>query len=274
MFLSPFIYLIYLKLGLEFLRWVYKAQQRSLKRTERAKIWKTKRSRNRPPQWESAHIRVGCPSTWTHTGVVALQPHSRLQIWQPQPTSDSNLMWDLGSKLPSQAALELLSLRTCEWKWMLTMFLSESRSAMSDSLQRHGLYSPWNSPDQNTGVGSLSLLQGIFPRQGLNPGLWHCRWILYQLPGKPLMSFQVTASGGDVETEKDPMVLVSHALCIPFVYGGTLTKFNQRSENRQKWRKTGKGDHIKRVWSLNTVKDLSSSRAIDNILSRILWAVL
>ena len=40
---------------------------------------------------------------------------------------------------------------------------------------------PWNSPDQNTRVGSLSLLQGIFPTQGLNPGLPHCRWILYQL---------------------------------------------------------------------------------------------
>ena len=37
---------------------------------------------------------------------------------------------------------------------------------MSDSLWRHGLYSPWNSPGQNTGVGSLSLLQGIFPSQG------------------------------------------------------------------------------------------------------------
>ena len=41
--------------------------------------------------------------------------------------------------------------------------------------------SPWNSPGQNTGVGSLSLLQGIFPTQGLNPGLPHCRPILYQL---------------------------------------------------------------------------------------------
>ena len=40
---------------------------------------------------------------------------------------------------------------------------SESLSVMSDSLQPHGLYSPWNSPDKNTGVGSLSLLQGIFP---------------------------------------------------------------------------------------------------------------
>ena len=35
---------------------------------------------------------------------------------------------------------------------------------MSDSLRPHGLCSPWNSPGQNTGVGSLSLLQGIFPR--------------------------------------------------------------------------------------------------------------
>ena len=52
---------------------------------------------------------------------------------------------------------------------------------MSDSLQPHGLYSPQNSPGQNTGVGSHSLLQGIFPAQGSNPGLSHCRWILYQL---------------------------------------------------------------------------------------------
>ena len=46
------------------------------------------------------------------------------------------------------------------------------------------LYSPWNSPGQNTGVGSLSLLQGIFPTKGLSPGLPHCRWILYQLSHK------------------------------------------------------------------------------------------
>ena len=46
---------------------------------------------------------------------------------------------------------------------------SESQSVVSDSLQPRGPYSPWNSPDQNTGVGSLSLLQGIFPTQGLNP---------------------------------------------------------------------------------------------------------
>ena len=64
------------------------------------------------------------------------------------------------------------------------MGLSESRSVMSDSLQPHGLYSPQNSPDQNTGVDSLSLLQGIFLTQGSNPGLLHCRQILYQLSHK------------------------------------------------------------------------------------------
>ena len=56
-----------------------------------------------------------------------------------------------------------------------------SHSVVSDSLWPRGLYSPWNSPGQNTGVGSLFLLQGIFPTQGLNPGLLHCKQILYQL---------------------------------------------------------------------------------------------
>ena len=44
--------------------------------------------------------------------------------------------------------------------------------------------SPWNSPGQDAGVGSLSLLQGIFPTQGSNPGLPHCRRIIYQLSYK------------------------------------------------------------------------------------------
>ena len=62
--------------------------------------------------------------------------------------------------------------------------MTESGSVMSDSLRPHGLFRPWNSPSQNTGVGSLSLLQRIFPTQGSNPGLQHCRWLLYQLNHK------------------------------------------------------------------------------------------
>ena len=59
---------------------------------------------------------------------------------------------------------------------------SKSRSVVSDSSRPHRLYSPWNSPGQDTGVGSRhSLLWGIFPTQGSNPGLLHCRRILYKL---------------------------------------------------------------------------------------------
>ena len=64
---------------------------------------------------------------------------------------------------------------------LLPNWLGESLTVVFDSLWPQGLYRPWNSPGQNTGVCSLSLLQGIFPTQGSNPGLPHCRQILYQL---------------------------------------------------------------------------------------------
>ena len=79
--------------------------------------------------------------------------------------------------------------------WVCTVSMvwsqSQSQSVVSDSSWPHGLYSPWNSPGQNTGVGSLYLLQGIFPTQGSNPGLPNCRQILYQLShkGSPLRLF-------------------------------------------------------------------------------------
>ena len=65
----------------------------------------------------------------------------------------------------------------------------DSRSVVSNSLGTHGLHSPWNSPGQKTGVGSHSLFQWVFSTQGLNPGLSHCRWILYQLSheGSPIV---------------------------------------------------------------------------------------
>ena len=52
------------------------------------------------------------------------------------------------------------------------------------TLRPHGLHSPWNSPRKNTGVSSISLLQGIFPTQGSNPGLPNCRQVLHQLSHK------------------------------------------------------------------------------------------
>ena len=58
------------------------------------------------------------------------------------------------------------------------------------------LFATQDSPGQNSGMGSLSLLQGILPTQGLNPGLPHCRWILYQLShqGSPPDSWACTIS--------------------------------------------------------------------------------
>ena len=55
---------------------------------------------------------------------------------------------------------------------------SEICTVVSSSWRLQGLCGPWDSPGQDTGVGSLSLLQGIFPTQGSNPGPPHCRWIL------------------------------------------------------------------------------------------------
>ena len=59
--------------------------------------------------------------------------------------------------------------------------VSERHSDVLDSLRPHGLYSPWNSLGHNTGMGSLSHLQGIFTTQESNWGLLHCWLILYQL---------------------------------------------------------------------------------------------
>ena len=67
---------------------------------------------------------------------------------------------------------------------------SESRSVVSDSLQPHGLYNPWNSPGQNTGVSSRSLLQGIFPAQDQTQvshiaGVFFTIWATREAQNKP-----------------------------------------------------------------------------------------
>ena len=77
----------------------------------------------------------------------------------------------------------LLIVTTSNWSGkakLLTVFTSdsESSSVVSNSVIL------WNSPGQNTGVGGLSLLRGIFSTQGSNPGLPYCRGILYQLRHK------------------------------------------------------------------------------------------
>ena len=90
---------------------------------------------------------------------------------------------------------------------------NESCSVVSDSLRPHGLHGPWDSPGQNTGVGSLSLLQGIFPTQGSNPGLPPCRWVRYQLShkGDSLRSFQNEGLGKDRDEAAPVRLQPAHA---------------------------------------------------------------
>ena len=117
---------------------------------------------------------------WVHvfqlTVMQATSTHSSKNIFESDftsanhcPQADSSLlsvfMWSI--------SLEWFSI----FKWLESQ--SQSHSVVSDSLWPQGLYSPWNSPGQNTRVGSHSLLHWIFSTQQSNPGLPHCRQILY-----------------------------------------------------------------------------------------------
>ena len=79
-----------------------------------------------------------------------------------------------------------------------------SRSVVSNSLRSQGLFSPWKSPGQNTGVGSRSLLQGVLPTQGSNPGLLHCRQILYPLSCLLERSAALVMETGERSTHSSP----------------------------------------------------------------------
>ena len=83
--------------------------------------------------------------------------------------------------LPVKSSLKLLCSPVYYVGWEDSKGWKVKVAQSCPTLCDFGLYSPYNCPGQNTRVGSLSLLQGIFPTQGLNPGLPHCRWILYQL---------------------------------------------------------------------------------------------
>ena len=93
--------------------------------------------------------------------------------------------------LPWEAVEVLRAMWFCQTTFVIMW--CEVHSVVSDSLRPHGLYSPWNSPGQNTGAGSLSLLQGIFPTQGSNPGIQHCRGdsLPDEPQGKPLSSWRL-----------------------------------------------------------------------------------
>ena len=126
--------------------------------------------------------------------------------------------------------------------WCNRMKWSETRSIVFYFLWPHGLCSPWNSPDQNTGVGSLSLLQGIFPTQGSNPGLLHCRQNLYQLShqGSPRLVKWVAYPFSSGSSWPRNWTGVS---CIPgkFFTNWVIRKCNRMAPENQEQLKTSSG---------------------------------
>ena len=84
---------------------------------------------------------------------------------------------------------------------------SKSHSVLSGSLRPYGPYSPWDSPGQNTGVGSLSLLQRIFPTQGLNPDLPNLR-IEPRSPALQVDSLSAEPQGKPKDTEVGSLSLL------------------------------------------------------------------
>ena len=100
-----------------------------------------------------------------------------------------------------------------KWKW--------SCSVISDSLWPHALlltrpFCPWDFPGKNSGVGCHFLLQEIFPTQGLNLGLLHCRQLLYHLSHQNLKAVWFVAMATIHAFEKNVLVAQScPTLCDP-----------------------------------------------------------
>ena len=128
-------------------------------------------------------LRVG--HNWASSLSLVTFMHWRRK-WQPTPVSlpGESQGWGspLGCHLWGHTELDTTEVTAAAAAQVINYMskLSVSHSVISNSLQPHGLLParflcPWDSPGNNTGVGSHSFLQGIFLTQGSSPGLLYCR---------------------------------------------------------------------------------------------------
>ena len=144
------------------------------------------------PAWHPCLTRHRCPCALGPPAEVETETRVVKQLAQGGPAARKpRHVWRLapshGETVPALRKPVPSMFREFIYLFMkveVVIYESGSRLVVSDSLQPHGLYSPWDSPGQDAGMGSHSVLQGMFPTQGLNPGLPHCRRILYQLSHK------------------------------------------------------------------------------------------
>ena len=126
-------------------------------------------SRNRNTDLENKHTDTKQEGSHERTNQeVGIDIYTLMTLWIKQITNE-NLLYSIRN---SVLCGDIVVVVNC--------------SIVSDSLQLYGLeltrfFCPWASPGKNTGVDCHFLLQRIFRTQGLNPGLLHCRQILYHL---------------------------------------------------------------------------------------------
>ena len=121
-----------------------------------------------------------------------LSNHSSILAWKISWTEEPGGLKSMGSQRVGhdwETNTYLLTLILCQALYWRLCCAGPSHSVMSDSLWPHGLQPsrplcPWGFSRQEYWRGCHALLQGIFPTQGSNPGLPHCRRILYRLSHK------------------------------------------------------------------------------------------
>ena len=136
----------------------------------------TARPRNSSPRAIKIKSNCSLPSVSSHGG---LRFTKALWYLLPEQTQVLPMSWAL-----SEAHRHL---STCSLILGCESEVAQSCATLCDPMEPARLLGPWNFPGKSTGVDYHLLLQRIFPTQGLNPGLPHCRQTLYRLshPGSP-----------------------------------------------------------------------------------------
>ena len=125
------------------------------------------------PSHQRRYRRQAMQTPWQQAGALMEEsPVNGLDTRQLQPSTDASPMPGRTGNFHSA------------WLVHSRNLCAVLRSVVSGSLRPQGLWPakllcPWDSPGKDTGVGKHSLLQGIFLVQESNPGLLHCRQILY-----------------------------------------------------------------------------------------------
>ena len=115
---------------------------------------------------------------WTVAGQALLSMEfSRQEYWSGQWIPSPGYLLDPGIK-PSSLVLQTVSLPSDPLVCLVAQLCLTLCNPVDCSPPGS---CPWDSPGKSTGVGCHALLQGIFPAQGLNQGLLHCKQFLYHL---------------------------------------------------------------------------------------------